>query len=430
MLQAAVAAPSVAEARPSGRCATSRSRSSAARSSASSAATAPARARCSRSSRGSPSRPTGRAEIHGRVGSLLEVGTGFHPELTGRENIYPQRRHPRACSRPRSTASSTRSSPSPRSSKFLDTPVKRYSSGMYVRLAFAVAAHLEPEILIVDEVLAVGDAAFQKKCLGKMDDVAQRGPHGALRQPQHAGDRALCRRAIWLDGGRLVGAGRRSTSSPSSSLRQEKSGRSGLPVSQAAAPGCAAVRRRRTHASGEGRRRSLHRPAELLHHRGRYESCTSDVGLRLRVSFVTPVRLVFFLDRRCLGRRVDADHAEARQHHFFYIGTCALPRPFLDYGKSCVTIRTDPQLVQSAASRRPRLQLASSSRSASTSVEGFPPGLLRQELPSIIDQAESNETIPRRRTRSRDRHQHGRDHNTAHDRTVRLSALRQPPHPR
>ncbi len=116
----------------------------------------------------------GLGEVHGRVGSLLEVGTGFHPELTGRENIYLN-----------GAILGMRRGEIERKfdeivefsevGKFLDTPVKRYSSGMYLRLAFAVAAHLEPEILVVDEVLAVGDAEFQRKCLGKMSDVAQQG---------------------------------------------------------------------------------------------------------------------------------------------------------------------------------------------------------------------------------------------------------------
>jgi lipopolysaccharide transport system ATP-binding protein len=116
----------------------------------------------------------GRAEIYGRVGSLLEVGTGFHPELTGRENIYLN-----AAILGLRKAEVTRKFDEiiafAEVEKFLDTPVKHYSSGMHVRLAFAVAAHLEPEILLVDEVLAVGDAAFQKKCLGKMGDVANEG---------------------------------------------------------------------------------------------------------------------------------------------------------------------------------------------------------------------------------------------------------------
>jgi len=116
----------------------------------------------------------GRAEVRGRIGTLLEVGTGFHPELTGRENIYLNgeilgmtRREIKSKFDEIVDFAGTE--------KFLDTPVKRYSSGMYVRLAFAVAAHLNPEILLVDEVLAVGDAAFQKKCLGKMEDVASGG---------------------------------------------------------------------------------------------------------------------------------------------------------------------------------------------------------------------------------------------------------------
>src|SRR5437868_12121405 len=116
----------------------------------------------------------GRVRIKGRVASLLEVGTGFHPELTGRENVYlngailgmTREEIRRKFDEIVSFAEIER---------FLDTPVKRYSSGMYVRLAFAVAAHLEPEILVVDEVLAVGDAAFQKKCLGKMEDVSTTG---------------------------------------------------------------------------------------------------------------------------------------------------------------------------------------------------------------------------------------------------------------
>ncbi|HZU87186.1 MAG TPA: ABC transporter ATP-binding protein [Anaerolineaceae bacterium] len=116
----------------------------------------------------------GYAEIHGRVGSLLEVGTGFHPELTGRENIFlngailGMKRTEIAQKLDEIIAFSE-------VEKFIDTPVKRYSSGMYLRLAFSVAAHLEPEILVVDEVLAVGDAEFQRKCLGKMNDVAQQG---------------------------------------------------------------------------------------------------------------------------------------------------------------------------------------------------------------------------------------------------------------
>jgi lipopolysaccharide transport system ATP-binding protein len=114
---------------------------------------------------------TGRVQIKGRVASLLEVGTGFHPELTGRENIFLNGAI-LGMSKVEIRRKFDEIVAFAEVEKFLDTPVKRYSSGMYVRLAFAVAAHLEPEILVVDEVLAVGDAAFQKKCLGKMEDIA------------------------------------------------------------------------------------------------------------------------------------------------------------------------------------------------------------------------------------------------------------------
>jgi homopolymeric O-antigen transport system ATP-binding protein len=148
----------------------------------------------------------GRAEIHGRVGSLLEVGTGFHPELTGRENIYLNG----AILGMRRTEIERRFDEIvafAEIEKFLDTPVKRYSSGMYVRLAFAVAAHLEPEILLVDEVLAVGDASFQKKCLGKMGDVAEEGRTVIFVSHNMAAVQTLCQRAFWLDAGQLKAEG-------------------------------------------------------------------------------------------------------------------------------------------------------------------------------------------------------------------------------
>ena len=145
----------------------------------------------------------GYAEIRGRVGSLLEVGTGFHPELTGRENIYlngaviGMKRAEVKQKFDEIVAFSE-------IEKFLDTPVKRYSSGMYVRLAFAVAAHLEPDILIVDEVLAVGDAAFQKKCLGKMGDVAKEGRTVLFVSHNMGAVANLCSKTILVDAGRLT----------------------------------------------------------------------------------------------------------------------------------------------------------------------------------------------------------------------------------
>src|SRR3984893_3657563 len=155
-------------------------------------------------------RPTeGWAEIRGRVRSLLEVGTGFHPELTGRENTYlsgsilgmSKREIDRKFDEIVAFAEIE---------KFIDTPVKHYSSGMYVRLAFAVAAHLEPEILLVDEVLAVGDINFQKKCLGKMGEVARAGRTILLVSHQMNQIRRLCTSCVWLEAGRVkqLGPGR------------------------------------------------------------------------------------------------------------------------------------------------------------------------------------------------------------------------------
>jgi lipopolysaccharide transport system ATP-binding protein len=145
----------------------------------------------------------GQIKLKGRVASLLEVGTGFHPELTGRENIFLNG----------TILGMTKNEIKEKFDeivafadieKFIDTPVKRYSSGMYVRLAFAVAAHLEPEILLVDEVLAVGDAAFQKKCLGKMGEVANEGRTVLFVSHNLTAIKSLCQQAVWLHEGQVV----------------------------------------------------------------------------------------------------------------------------------------------------------------------------------------------------------------------------------
>ena len=140
---------------------------------------------------------TGRIEINGRVASLLEVGTGFHPELTGRENIYLNGTI-LGMSRKEVSSKFDEIVEFSGVEKFIDTPVKHYSSGMYVRLAFAVAAHLEPEILIIDEVLAVGDAEFQKKCLGKMKDVAGEGRTVIFVSHNMAAVKTLCNNGLVL----------------------------------------------------------------------------------------------------------------------------------------------------------------------------------------------------------------------------------------
>lgn len=149
---------------------------------------------------------TGRIELHGRIGSLLEVGTGFHPELTGRENVFlngaiigmPANDIRRKFDDIVSFAGVE---------KFIDTPIKHYSTGMHMRLAFAVAAELDPEILLIDEVLAVGDASFQKKCLGRMDEVSREGRTVVFVSHDMTAITRLCRRAILLDQGRVIADG-------------------------------------------------------------------------------------------------------------------------------------------------------------------------------------------------------------------------------
>jgi lipopolysaccharide transport system ATP-binding protein len=152
-------------------------------------------------------KPTrGRAEVHGRVGSLLEVGTGFHPELTGRENVYLN-----------GAILGMRKSEIDRKfdeivafaevEKFIDTPVKRYSTGMYMRLAFGVAAHMETEVLIVDEVLAVGDAQFQKKCFQRMSEIGKHGRTILFVSHNMSALRSICKRALVIDHGKLLAQG-------------------------------------------------------------------------------------------------------------------------------------------------------------------------------------------------------------------------------
>lgn len=145
----------------------------------------------------------GRIELNGRVASLLEVGTGFHPELTGRENVYLNGTI-LGMTRKEVTQKFDEIVAFSGVEKFIDTPVKHYSSGMYVRLAFAVAAHLEPEILIIDEVLAVGDAEFQKKCLGKMKDVAGEGRTVLFVSHDLGAVKQLCNKGVLLEKGRVA----------------------------------------------------------------------------------------------------------------------------------------------------------------------------------------------------------------------------------
>ena len=152
-------------------------------------------------------KPTqGQVRLRGRIGSLLEVGTGFHPELTGRENIYLNGAV-LGMKRAEIIRKFDEIVAFAEVEKFIDTPVKRYSSGMHMRLAFAVAAHLEPEIMLIDEVLAVGDASFQKKCLGKIGNVAEQGRTVLFFSHNMVAVQELCRRVIWIDEGRIADQG-------------------------------------------------------------------------------------------------------------------------------------------------------------------------------------------------------------------------------
>jgi lipopolysaccharide transport system ATP-binding protein len=186
----------------------------------------------------------GRVEIHGRVGSLLEVGTGFHPELTGRENIYLSGTF-LGMRKAEIDAKLDAIIAFSEIEKFADTPVKHYSSGMYVRLAFAVAAHLEPEILIVDEVLAVGDAAFQRKCLSKMEDVRQHGRTVLFVSHNMSAITRLCQRAILISGGTVQQDGRAAQVTSSYLLSSLKTMAERVWPDPAAAPGDDVVRLRR-----------------------------------------------------------------------------------------------------------------------------------------------------------------------------------------
>lgn len=222
---------------------------------------------------------SGSADIHGRVGSLLEVGTGFHMELSGRENIYMNgavlgmRRREIDRKFDEIVAFSEVEA-------FLDTPVKRYSSGMYMRLAFAVAAHLEPEVLIVDEVLAVGDAAFQKKCLGKMGTIAREGRTVLFVSHNMPSVESLCSRAVLIDHGALRDDGR-----PVDVIRgylQEFSASTAMPLDE------------RTDRKGDGSARMTSIVVDDLDGDGIIR-CTSRLRVTIRYTGAEPLRFARFI---------------------------------------------------------------------------------------------------------------------------------------
>jgi lipopolysaccharide transport system ATP-binding protein len=284
---------------------------------------------------------SGRIEIYGRVGSLLEVGTGFDSELTGLENIYLS-----------GAILGMKKAEIDRKldeiiafsevEKFIDTPVKRYSSGMYVRLAFAVAAHLEPEILIVDEVLAVGDATFQRKCLGKMGDVANEGRTVLFVSHNMAAITRLCQWGIWLDQGQLKGVG------PAPDV-----------VASYFAAGVQALGELTFH----------DRPAEapgsefirLLAVRLRSADGRVTTSIDARSSFnveieydilrpVSSLRIGFSVsahDGTVVFSSMDADSLEDKRSPGHYINACTIPGAFLNHGQYFLSAGSDTPMIQS-----------------------------------------------------------------------------------
>ncbi len=242
---------------------------------------------------------SGEIRLNGRISSLLEVGTGFHPELTGRENIYLN-----------GTILGMRKQEIDRKfdeiiafseiERFLDTPVKRYSSGMYVRLAFAVAAHLEPEILLVDEVLAVGDASFQKKCLGKMGDVAKEGRTILFVSHNLAAVLSLCSRSFLLDRGILVSSGR--TQDVVDLYMQDTAVKAGIPLEKRAdRKGDGRVRVTSFSITGSKGNPSI-QSGDSMQIRIGYAARVPPVGVDFLVGIYDQLnRPIFFLDSRTTG---------------------------------------------------------------------------------------------------------------------------------
>lgn len=285
----------------------------------------------------------GWAEIHGRVGSLLEVGTGFDRELTGRENIYLS-----------GAILGMRKSEIDRKfdeivafsevDKFLETPVKRYSSGMYVRLAFGVAAHLEPEILLVDEVLAVGDAAFQRKCLGKMDSVTKEGRTILFVSHNMAAVSRLCTRALWIDQGRVkhlsspeevVAAYLDSTAqeAPHVSFRDR--------LEQA--PGSDTIRLLEVGVRTEDGRFATSLDARVpFTIEVTYEILRRTSNLRVGCRLVSPDGTVVIQSNDMDTSKHDRDRLPG-----IYVGRCTLPGEFFNFGRYYVSVGSDTPMLRS-----------------------------------------------------------------------------------
>jgi lipopolysaccharide transport system ATP-binding protein len=285
----------------------------------------------------------GRAEIFGRVGSLLEVGTGFDRELTGGENIFLS-----------GAILGMRKAEIERKfdeivafaevERFVDTPVKRYSSGMYLRLAFAVAAHLEPEILLLDEVLAVGDAAFQKRCLGKMEEVAGVGRTVLFVSHNMAAITRFCTRCLWLDQGRVRAAGAtEDIVAAYMTSGVQNTGEAVLPADPAQAPGseyvCLAALRVR---DGDGQvtgsldsRRSFTIEVD-------YRVRRRAAGLRVGVTILAPDGSAILS-----STDLESNADDLVREPGLYRSRCTIPGDFLNYGQYFVSVGADFPMIQS-----------------------------------------------------------------------------------
>jgi lipopolysaccharide transport system ATP-binding protein len=284
----------------------------------------------------------GRAEIFGRVGSLLEVGTGFDRELTGGENIFLS-----------GAILGMRKAEIERKfdeivafaeiETFVDTPVKRYSSGMYLRLAFAVAAHLEPEILLLDEVLAVGDAAFQKRCLGKMEEVAGVGRTVLFVSHNMAAIARFCTRCLWIDQGRLRAAGTTEdivSAYMASGVRD--TGEAVLP-DEAQAPGSEYVRLAALRVrDGDGKitgsldaRRSFAIEVD-------YRVLRRAAGLRVGVTILAPDGSAILS-----STDLESNADDLVREPGLYRSRCTIPGDFLNYGQYFVSVGADFPMIQS-----------------------------------------------------------------------------------
>ena len=326
----------------------------------------------------------GRAEIRGRVGSLLEVGTGFHPELTGRENVFlngailgMKKEEIKAKFDDIVAFSGVE--------KFIDTPVKHYSSGMHVRLAFAVAAHLEPENLLVDEVLAVGDASFQKKCLGKMSEVAGEGRTVLFVSHNMGAIRSLCDRAILIDQGRVVLDGE-APEVVSSYLASAVSGLSEGEISwktDAEAPGEHGLKLRAIRLKQEdGTISSVFDVEKAIFIEIVYEVKTSR-GLRFRLGFLTSTGEVAFQSNDKSARKDTV--APGR-----YRNTCIIPGNLLNVGEYIVRVGAgSPEMKKGELPDREYLKFQTiGTGSYGAQYRGKWPGVVCPKLDWIIESIE------------------------------------------